>query len=196
MKKFIILLLVVAAGWFLFRDPPAHWHGIPAAAEPQQTTKDLPKPFLDGQYTVTPLAQYSVTAVVLSRSRYRLDDGADLAPLDLALGWGSMSIAGVINELSISQSGRWYEYTWHGDPPLDPRAIATHSANTHCLPANAAVRKQLLAVRRHDLVTLEGYLVEISNASGYHWRSSLSRDDTGGGACEVLWVTSVSRKKL
>ena len=196
MKKLIILLLIVAAGWFLFRDPPAHWRGIPAAAEPQQTTKDLPKPFLNEKYTVTPLARYSVTAVVLSRSRYRFDDGAEFAPLDLALGWGPMSIDGVINELSISQSGRWYEYTWRGDPPLDPRAIATHSANTHCLPANATVKKQLLSVRRHDLVTLEGYLVEISNANGYHWRSSLSRDDTGGGACEILWVTSVTRKQL
>jgi len=58
------------------------------------------------------------------------------------------------------------------------------------------VRKQLLAVRRHDLVTLEGYLVEITTAEGFHWRSSLSRDDTGGGACEVMWVTSVTRKKL
>jgi len=51
-------------------------------------------------------------------------------------------------------------------------------------------------VRRHDLVSLEGYLVEIAGPEGYHWRSSLSRDDTGGGACEVMWVTSVTRKKL
>jgi hypothetical protein len=196
MKTLIILLLVIAAGWFLFRDQPAHWRGIPAAAEPQQTTKDLPKAFLHEKYTVTPLARYSATAVVLSRDRYRFDDAAELAPVDLALGWGSMSIAGVINELKISQSGRWYEYTFKGEPPLDPQAIATHSANTHCLPANATVKKQLLAVRRHDLVTLEGYLVEITRPDGYHWRSSLTRDDTNGGACEVMWVTSVSRRKL
>jgi hypothetical protein len=196
-KAFIVFLALLAAVWFaVIRETPAHWRGMPAAAEPQQTAKELPKPFLNGIYTVTPLARYSVRAVVLSRSRYRLDDGAEFAPLDLALGWGSMSIADVINDLSISQSGRWYEYSWHGDPPLDPQVIATHSANTHCLPANALVKKQLLAVNRHDLVTLEGYLVEISNPNGYHWRSSLSRDDTGGGACEVLWVTSVTRKKL
>jgi len=195
MKK-LILLLVAAAAWFLFRDQPAHWHGIPAAAEPQQTTKDLPKTFLHERYTVTPLARYSITAVVLSRDRYRFDPAADLAPVDLALGWGSMSIAGVINELKISQSGRWYEYVYSNEPPLDPQAIATHSANTHCLPANATVKKQLLAVRRHDLVTLEGYLVEVNGPDGYHWRSSLSRDDTGGGACEVMWVTGLSRKKL
>jgi len=195
MKKFILLLLALAAGWFWLHEPPAHWRGIPAAAEPLQTNKDLPKPFRSGDYTVTPLANYSLTAVVLSRDHYRFDPGAKLAPVDLALGWGPMSIASALNELSISQSGRWYEYSYKNEPPLEPSAIATHSANTHCLPANAAVRKELLAVRRHDLVTLQGYLVEITGPDGYHWRSSLTRNDTGGGACEVLWITHLSRRK-
>jgi len=197
MKRLTFIVAFAVGSWFIFfYESPARWRGIPAAAEPQQTAKDLPKAFLHERYTVTPLARYSITAVVLSRDRYRFDPAADLAPVDLALGWGSMSIAGVINELKISQSGRWYEYSYPGEPPLDPQAIATHSANTHCLPANAGVKKQLLAVRRHDLVTLEGYLVELTGPDGYHWRSSLSRDDTGGGACEVMWVTGVSRKKL
>jgi len=196
MKKLIVLLLIGAGCWFLFHDKPAQWKGIPARAEPQQTDKDLPKSFPHEQYTITPLARYSITAVVLSRDRYRFDPAAKLAPLDLALGWGAMSISSAINELNISQSGRWYEYTWRGDAPLDPQVMATHSANTHCLPANATVRSQLLAVRRHDLVTLEGYLVEIAGPEGWKWRSSLTRDDTGGHACEVMWVTSVARRKL
>ncbi|HTQ30490.1 MAG TPA: hypothetical protein VMI53_04715, partial [Opitutaceae bacterium] len=75
-------------------------------------------------------------------------------------------------------------------------SIVRHSANTHCLPADDLVRDQLLAVRYHDLVTLEGYLVEVSRPDGYHWRSSLTRDDTGAGACEVMWITQVSRRKL
>ena len=197
MKKIFAFALLGLVCWYAFiHKPAARWRGIPAANEPQQTANLLPGAFLHEKYTVTPLAKYSITAVVLSRDRYRFDDAAKLAPVDLALGWGSMSIADVINELSVSQSGRWYEYTYKNEAPLDPQVIAQHSANTHCLPADSAVRKQLLAVRRHDLVTLEGYLVEITTAEGFHWRSSLSRDDTGGGACEVMWVTSVTRKKL
>jgi len=196
-KKLVVFALLGLICWYaFFYEPAAKWKGIPAANEPQQTTKGLPTPFLNGKYTVTPLARYTVTAVVLSRDRYRFDEGADIAPVDLALGWGSMSIAQVINELKISQSGRWYEYTYRNEPPLDPQVIATHSANTHCLPANATVRRQLLAVKRHDLVSLDGFLVEISTAEGFHRRSSLTRDDTGGGACEVMWVTGVKRKKL
>jgi hypothetical protein len=196
-KKWIILLLVVAAGWLLFfRETPAQWRGMPATAEPQQTTNDLPGAFRNGRFTITPLARYSITAVVLSRCRYRFDPEAELSPLDLALAWGPMSIAGVINDLNFSQSGRWYEYRYSNEAPLDPQQMASHSANTHCLPANATVKRQLLAVKRHELVTLEGYLIEATTAEGYHWRSSLSREDTGGHACEVMWVTSVSRKRL
>jgi hypothetical protein len=195
-KKLLVLLALVVGSWFYFHDPAAKWRGIPAAQDPVQTALALPRPFIHDGYTVTPLATYQVTAVVLSRSRYRYDIGASLAPVDLALGWGPMSVAGVINDLSVSQSGRWYEYSWSGDPPLDPTAIAQHSANTHCLPANNEVRQRLLAVHRHELITLQGYLVEVSKPDGYHWRSSLSRGDTGGGSCEVMWITGVSSRKL
>lgn len=196
MKKLLLLVLCAAAGWFYFHEPAAKWRGMPAAKDPQQFSTGLPKPFATNGHTITPLARYTVTAVVLSRERYRHDRGAELSPLDLALGWGPMSVAGVINDLSISQSGRWYQYSYPGEPPLEPGQITTHSANTHCLPADSDVRRRLLAVNRHDLVTLEGYLVEVTGTDGYHWRSSLSRDDTRGGSCEVLWVTNVSSKQL
>ena len=187
--------LLAVAGWFYFHEPAAAWRGMPATKDPEQLTTDLPGPFTHGGYTITPLARYTVTAVVLSRERYHNDHEADLSPLDLALGWGPMSIAGVINDLKISQSGRWYEYSYPGEPPLDPGLIASHSANTHCLPADE-VRSDLLAVKRHELVTLEGYLVEVSGDGGYHWRSSLSREDTGAHACEVMWITRVNHRKL
>jgi hypothetical protein len=196
MKKAAALVLFAAAIWFVFHEPSARWRGMPAPRDPLQASSDLPPAFQDGSYLIKPLATYLITAVVLSRARYRFDAAADLAPVDLALGWGPMSIASALNELSISQSGRWYEYSWRNDPPLEPGAIATHSANTHCLPADDDVRRQLLAVRRHDLVTLEGYLVEITGPNGYHWRSSLTRDDTGDGSCEVMWITRVSDHKL
>lgn len=196
MKKWIVLAALIAGGWFIFHDTPARWRGMPAAHDPVQTTAKLPPAFTHGDYTITPLANYSVTAVVLARERYRNDAAAKIGPLDLALGWGPMSTAAVINDLSISQSGRWYEYSWAKEPPLNGDQIETHSANTHCLPANDEVRRQLLSVKRHDLVTLEGYLVEVNGPDGYRWRSSLSRSDTGGGACEVMWITTISARKL
>lgn len=196
MKKvfFTGLLFAVAFAWC--HEPSARWPGMPARADPVQSTAQLPAPFRKDEFLITPLATYSVKAVVLSRDRYRFDPGAKIAPVDLALGWGSMSVASVINELHFSQSGRFYEYSWRGEAPLEPNEIVRHSANTHCLPANRQVLRRLLAVKRHELVELEGYLVDVVDANGGHWRSSLTRDDSGGGACEVLWVISVSSRRL
>jgi hypothetical protein len=196
MKKILVLAGLAVAGWLYLHEPAATWRGLPAPRDPVQATSGLPAPFLHEDYTITPLARYKVTAVVLGRERYRNDRGAELAPVDLALGWGPMSIAAVINDLKISQSGRWYEYGWSDEPPLEPGQIAANSANTHCLPADKSVRHQLLVVKRHELVTLEGYLVEITGPDGYHWRSSLTRADTGARSCEVLWVTAVSHRSL
>jgi hypothetical protein len=195
-KKFFALTVLVAAGWLYFHEPAATWRGMPAARDPLQTAGPLPAPFTHGNYVITPLARYHVTAVVLSRERYRNDRAAEIGPVDLALGWGPMSVASVINELKISQSGRGYEFSYSGDAPLDQRQIEIHSANTHCLPADDAVRDRLLAVKRHELVTMEGYLVEVTSDDGYRWRSSLTREDTGAGACEVMWVTRLDSKKL
>lgn len=196
MKALIIGALLIALTFACCREQPAAWRGIPGTQDPAQTEQNLPKQFRHGSYLVIPLARYTVTAVVLSRDRYRFDPVADIAPVDLALGWGPMSIAQNINDLKISQSGRFYEYSWSKEPPMQPQQIVSHSANTHCLPADPQIRQQLLAVKRHDLVTLEGLLVEVQLPNGGHWKSSLSREDSGGGACEVLWVTGVTRRKL
>ena len=39
---------------------------------------------------------------------------------------------------------------------------------------------------------LEGDLVDIDGPSGFAWRTSLTRTDTGAGACETLYVRAVT----
>lgn len=194
-KRVALFAVIGAAVWGSLHESPATWNGYPAPKDPEQAEDDLPLPFTHKGFTVSPLAHYKITAVVLARARYRMDQGAGLAPVDLALGWGPMSRAETLNDLSISQSGRWYEYRWANEPPLEPEEIISHSANTHCLPADN-VRNALLAVRRHELVTLDGYLVEVTDLNGFIWRSSLTRADSGAHACEVFWVKALRHQRL
>ena len=46
-------------------------------------------------------------------------------------------------------------------------------------------------MRVGDIVHLEGQLIEARGKDGSTWRSSMSRDDTGDGACEVVYVRSL-----
>jgi hypothetical protein len=138
-------------------------------------------------YRIIPLEPFALKATVLSTKRYRFDRESDLAPLDLALGWGPMANPSVTRKIAVSQSDRWY-YWRLSEFPIPQREIETHSANMHMIPATLEIENLLKALRAGDSVLLKGYLVEVQAPDGWRWRSSLSREDTGAGACEVVWL--------
>lgn len=152
------------------------------------------QPFSLNGHMLQPLAGFSIDARVLSREDYRFGHEAELSPTDLALGWLGMADDAVLSRLAIGQSGRWYHYRWQGEPPLPPGEIARSSANMHIIPASDAVARTLASVREGERVRLDGWLVEATSPEGWRWRSSLSRDDIGGGACELVYVCGIERR--
>ncbi|HEY4582654.1 MAG TPA: hypothetical protein VIG88_07310, partial [Lysobacter sp.] len=150
-------------------------------------------PFRLPPATLRPLAGFSIDARVLSRRDYDRGREADLSPTDLALGWRRMSEDAVLDRLDISQSDRWYHYRWSGDAPIPPAEIVRSSANMHLIPADDAVARALDDVEADDRIRIDGWLVEAEAADGWRWRSSLSREDSGDGACEVVYVCSLRR---
>jgi len=142
-------------------------------------------------FTLRPLARLTVQAKVLRREDYYLGMGADLSPLDLALGWQRMADPAVFERLNISQGRRWYFYSWRDQPPIPVPEIVASSANMHLIPANAAVERALRKVRGGEFVRLRGLLVEATHPSGWRWTSSLSRTDSGADSCELLYVEAV-----
>lgn len=142
--------------------------------------------------TLSPLAGFSIDARVLSRKDYSRGREAELSPTDLALGWQRMADDAVLSQLEVNQGGRWYHYRWRGDPPIAPQEIARSSANMHLIPADETTARALRAVRRDDRVRIDGWLVEARAADGWRWRSSTSRDDSGQGSCEVIYVCAIT----
>ena len=64
----------------------------------------------------------------------------------------------------------------------------------HMVPASADVERALKSIVPGQQVTFSGYLIEARAADGWHWRSSLTREDTGAGACELVWVERISAR--
>ncbi len=186
-----LLLLAVLAWWLLRDDSIRHGPGVTAPEAPRQTDTDGAVPFDFNGYRVTPLARLELKARVLGREDYSLDREAELAPLDLAMGWGPMSDEAVLADIEISQGGRWYRWSVR-DYPIPRRQIERHSANMHMIPADDMVADLLDDVRVGSLVSLRGYLVEARADDGWRWRSSLTRDDTGARSCELVFVERVS----
>lgn len=188
----VALLLVAGFGYFLHdRLEQKHIAAIgPVEEEPVQTTTDAPAMHRFG-FEIQPVARYVIRARVLSTERYLSGRWAELSPVDFALGWGPMSDHSVIGKLHISQGNRWYHYSWQGDAPADPALMAGSSANTHIVPADDDLKSKLLKVRAGEIVALRGYLINVRHPDGGFWNSSLTREDRGDHACELMWVEDV-----
>ncbi len=161
--------------------------GILVKEEPYQKNISDGKPWNKDDYKITPLADFHLKARILSLEWYHIDEESDLAPVDLALGWEEMSDQANLDKIDISQGNRWYNWsTKHF--PIPRRTIETESANMHIIPANEQIEETLDKVVKGNIIELTGYLVFIERKDGWKWKSSLTRNDTGGGACEVIWV--------
>lgn len=154
---------------------------------PVQTAIFHAKPFLFRDYTVTPVAEFEIKALVLSSAQYIWGRESKLAPVDLALGWGPMSDGKVLKDLDITQGNRWYFYHYQHIPIPDGEIIA-HSANMHLMPATPQIARMIKKAKKGDVVAFKGYLVNVKADDGWNWNSSLSRTDTGGHSCELVWV--------
>jgi hypothetical protein len=158
---------------------------IPVQTKPTRTT-----PWLRGEFMITPLADFSLHGLVLSRENYYSGRESDLSPVDFAIGWARMSDQSVVDRLDISQGGRWYK--WSCDIfPIPRREIEQSSANMHIIPANEQVEDAIDEVVRGSVVSLSGYLVKVTSEGNWRWSSSTSRNDVGDGACELIWVESL-----
>jgi hypothetical protein len=187
---------LVAAGlwqgwsdWELRALHPAD--GVLAPDDPLQTDlRDEPKiPY--GRWTLTPRARYDITARILSREDYHFDDLASLIPEDLALGWGAMSDNRVLQDFEITQSSRFYFWRPLASLPIPRQDVIEHSANTHVIPADGSIRRELARLRVGQVVHLTGLLVDGVRDDGRWFHTSLTRSDTGPGACEVMLVDTV-----
>ncbi|MBD9575479.1 hypothetical protein IB260_09185 [Pseudomonas sp. PDM23] len=187
MKRSTLFLLVCAASSFWWLWPTERPHA------PQQHSQVLSAGgFRVERYSIYPLQDFSIEARVLGREDYRLGREAELSPTDLALGWGPMDDPQVLADIRISQGNRWFY--WHADKlPIPRRELETHAANMHMIPANDDVARALAQVSAGEHVRLSGKLVRVEGDDGWRWVSSLTREDTGAGACELIWLESLER---
>lgn len=170
---------------------PENVSGTSRALPVQKSHQPKPWPDAPPGWQVERIAQYLITARVLGTERYRFDEFSEIAPWDFALAWGPAAASDVQAALSISQSNRWYY--WRAKKlPLSPTVLNEHMANVHLVPAHAHIEQLLGRIKRGMVVQLQGSLINAQHLASKRWyRSSTTRSDRGGGACEILLVEQV-----
>ena len=197
--RILVVALVLVSAWgaydgYVHRDRH-HPPGQIAPDEPRQRNIVNGTPFRRGDFVLTPRAEFSAEARVLGKENYYVDAGAKLIPVDFAMGWGPMSDTALIDRLRISQSGRFYFWGYSGEAPAPHQEIIRSSANMHLIPSDAAVKKVLSTARVGDVVAIEGDLVDAKSDGGWSMTTSLNRDDSGAGACEIVYVRRASIRR-
>jgi hypothetical protein len=171
---------------------------IDVSGEPRQTAllspEVVPLEFDGKSCLIEKHHRYEISGEVLSVETYNLAFRSEFFDVDLGLIWGPR-VADLKQRYTFNQGGRWL--FWRSNVPVsddERRYITAHISNNHLIPADRR-RNLLKAVRRPgrgDKVRIAGYLVTIKNPSGgVAVASSTSRDDSGAGACEVIWVEEI-----
>lgn len=179
---------------------PRVWSAPAAApisldADPVQEPLEAGEPLVversGTRYLVHKQFSYEVQGEVLSASTYDVTWTNDFADVDVALLWGPKREA-IKERFKFFQMGRWLFWRTESEVSPEDRAELTRViSNNHLIPAEGSQHLGWAFRRlgKGDEVRLKGSLVRITSPEGtLYAQSSTSRDDTGDGACEVVWV--------
>lgn len=191
---FFIIILIMILVLFSFKKQEQY--------KPKQTRAQGNDTITIDNYNVdvTYLAKYEITGQVINVRDYTGDSIDDLiSPRDVGLCWGFLA-EGNYKVEGIPGKSRQLNYKiYNKDIWLYINTILgrvnSHFSNNHLIPSDKNTNKLINKIQENDFITIEGYLVNIyaesSSGKTYQWESSLSRNDVGDGACELLYVTNV-----
>ncbi|WP_394791676.1 hypothetical protein [Rhodoferax sp.] len=197
-------LLGIAAGWWHRGALPARPQLAPATmSEPVQTPTNTPA-FTTrvGQvdYRVTPRYDYELVGLVVSRHDsdawwdwIHAASNDHLNVVDLCVVWGANAAAGAYERMAFS-SGQFVCYVSTDDADTWRPEYVRALSNNHLLTDSPRIARLLRGVRVGDQIRLRGSLVEYAHNAGFAFfrGTSTSRDDTGNGACETIFVREAS----
>jgi hypothetical protein len=149
-------------------------------------------------YTITPRATYAISGLVVSQHRgdalFNMYHKADPGNVeDVCVVWGEAIANGSYRKVTYESGEFTCYYSWSGilSPPFNPEKMA----NNHLIPANDTVAHQIRGIRPGDQIRMNGLLVDYRVSSGgrdvFTRQTSLTRKDTGNGACEIVYVTDM-----
>lgn len=151
-------------------------------------------------YRITPRASYRIPGVVVSL--HHSDSFTDIShefdpwnTMDICVVWGPNITTGGYTMVTYDHGDFTCYYRWSGenDPPFSGNFLA----NNHMIPANPLVADQIRSLSVGDQIIIEGDLVDysVSGKEGEkygHRNTSMTREDSGNGACEIIYASSVT----
>jgi hypothetical protein len=188
------ILLTAVAWWYKDSLPPpvsllSATHNIPLQTPTQQ--QPFTFAYRGENYAIEPVADYELWGLVVTHNDItgftdimHTKDSVDIK--DICVIWGTNANADEYRKVSYSSGDFicYFEYPYGTN--FDQFALS----NNHLLADNEAIRDQIRQTHIGDQIHLQGLLVNYHRQSNPDWtrRTSTTRQDTGNGACEVIFV--------
>ncbi|MEO0574731.1 MAG: hypothetical protein AAF004_04645 [Pseudomonadota bacterium] len=179
-----------------FVDPAALLPAIDAEPEQRKTLRRAFDARWQGDaYQITPEFDYELTGLVVSfrqhdgNSRMHQRSADHLNVADLCVVWAGTARNPHLNKVSF----------WNGVFTCNFKttdraaweAFDIHQiSNNHLLSDDPTIRNAIDDVRIGDQITLRGSLASYVSPNGSKRGTSVTRQDTGNGACETIYVDS------
>lgn len=205
-RQILILTVMIAATAAIYKsrdalspsdiDIMSGTNGALVYQEPFQ--KDVEKvlyTFEVDDAVLVPVALFDVSGVILGKKRYLPWRDYSFAPWDIGIGWRQMSDPSILDHVDFWQASRFMYFRYGKNAPVTKSDIIPNSTNIHVIPANDQVRKKISQIKEGNIVRLTGFLVNVIE-NGEVIKTSMTRMDTGAGACEILYVQDVDLKPL
>ncbi|MDX1639456.1 MAG: hypothetical protein R3281_15930 [Balneolaceae bacterium] len=190
LKHIIFIGILFVSGYlYLTERTITHGPGVVAPNAPTQEPAFAIKNPKHKDFTIRILSKFDMEARVLSKARYS-DKLANIAPMDVVVGWGPMSDERNLNEVLIKQTDRYFNWQMT-NPPIPLHKMVEHTANIHLAPSTPQIKKKIWEIREGHIVSMKGYLIEVSSGDGWSLKSSTRRNDYGKEASELLWIEEI-----
>jgi len=144
-------------------------------------------------YRIEPRYRYDLRGLVVSYahhngnySLHRLwNDHINVA--DVCVVWSENTNASDLNRIKF-WNGKFTCNFETGDTGVWKRFRQDQVSNNHLLTVDSLIRKKIKQLRIGDQIRIRGWLVNYSNDTGFSRGTSTTRDDTGNGACETIYL--------
>lgn len=167
-----------------------------------KTSGNITKTINGSNVEINYVAKYSISGRVVDvQNYYGYNIINQLSPKDIGMSWGFLANEKNHRKVTWSSAGNRY-LTWYSNDSIwineigGSDKIAECCSNNHLIPSDNKIKKLINSIKEGDFVRIEGYLVNVyckeSDGSYFSWNTSTSRNDTGNGACEVVYVTNIT----
>ncbi len=191
MLRFILLGIVAFSGFYIWSVFPVnHGPGELSQSKPKLERLTWEKPFQFKDATIVPLRKISGEVRILEKKRYFLDNKREYSPLDVLVGWKALSDERNLDHIHFSLGDRYFEYKFTR-PPLPVNEILSQIDLWHLVPSNEEIDTQIKRLRKGNVISIEGYLVDIEPETKYAWRSELVKPKNQNLKNTIVWITDI-----